>query len=82
MNIHSIHSYCGSYKYQILVKFYELLFQILVTGIKNMTPLMKLDSSSNIQDLVEISDSESDGEDSEPQEQQQPKEKIGEEVAK
>lgn len=43
---------------------------------------MKLDSSSNIQDLVEISDSESDGEDSEPQEQQQPKEKIGEEVAK
>ncbi|CAB3257518.1 unnamed protein product [Arctia plantaginis] len=55
--------------------------QKLMAGIKNLTPLLKLDSSSSSQDLVEISDSESEGEDSEPQEQQ-PMDTIGEEAAK
>ncbi|KAF9417065.1 hypothetical protein HW555_005763, partial [Spodoptera exigua] len=51
----------------------------LVEGIKNFTPLLELDMSKNSQDLVKISDSESDDEDQSPEEE---RECIGEKGAK
>ncbi|XP_047038698.1 histone-lysine N-methyltransferase SETDB1-A isoform X2 [Helicoverpa zea] len=51
----------------------------LIRGIKNLTPLLDLEMAKLSQDLVEISDSESEDEDMTPDE---PKESIGEEGAK
>nr|XP_049707074.1 uncharacterized protein LOC110383113 isoform X2 [Helicoverpa armigera] len=53
--------------------------QNLIRGIKNLTPLLDLEMAKLSQDLVEISDSESEDEDMTPDE---PKESIGEEGAK
>ncbi|XP_063898827.1 uncharacterized protein Egg isoform X2 [Helicoverpa armigera] len=53
--------------------------QNLIQGIKNLTPLLDLEMAKLSQDLVEISDSESEDEDMTPDE---PKESIGEEGAK
>ncbi|PZC71685.1 hypothetical protein B5X24_HaOG212738, partial [Helicoverpa armigera] len=53
--------------------------QNLIRGIKNLTPLLDLEMAKLSQDLVEISDSESEDEDMTPDE---PKESIGDEGAK